>query len=322
TLPIEALLAAGLTPVDLNNAFINGPDTEADMGAAESAGFPRSMCAWIQGIYGTVKRLGIRRVVGVLQGDCSYTEGLMDVLEHEGYEVTGFRFPERPDEERMRNEITALAGNFGVSFDAVQEKYEELRPLREKLRAADEFAAEGRMTNREIFELLINASDFRGRPAEYMDKVSLALARAEERPPAPCVLKLAMAGIPAAFTDIYDFLESRGVRIVYNEMPAEFAMLRPARDIVQQYTEYTYPYGFRHRMERIRQEVRRRGAAGVVHYVQTFCYRGMHDRLLREGVGVPVVTLEGDRPAPVSRREETRLEAFIEMLLEREQKPS
>ena len=317
TLPIEAIMAAGHIPVDLNNAFIKGPDTEADIRAAETAGFPRSMCAWIKGIYGTIKRLGIKRVVGVLEGDCSYTEGLMDVLEHEGYDVIGFHFPHEPDEARLKPMIADLAARLGVSMADVEKKWAELRPLRENLRKLDEMTIDGRVSGAENFEMLIDASDFEGCAPDYFRKVKKLLAVAEERRPKKQDLRLAVAGIPTAFTDLFAFLEKHDVQVVYNEMPAEFAMLRPARSIAAQYSDYTYPYPFRYRLKRIKDEIARRKADGVIHYVQTFCYRGIHDRLLKEALNVPVLPLEGDRPARIGGREELRLESFIEMLLSR-----
>ena len=317
TLPIEAIMAAGHIPVDLNNAFIKGPDTEADIRAAETAGFPRSMCAWIKGIYGTIKRLGIKRVVGVLEGDCSYTEGLMDVLEHEGYDVIGFHFPHEPDEARLKPMIADLAARLGVSMADVEKKWAELRPLRENLRKLDEMTIDGRVSGAENFEMLIDASDFEGCAPDYFRKVKKLLAVAEERRPKKQDLRLAVAGIPTAFTDLFAFLEKHDVQVVYNEMPAEFAMLRPTRSIAAQYSDYTYPYPFRHRLKRIKNEIARRKVDGVIHYVQTFCYRGIHDRLLKEALNVPVLPLEGDRPARIGGREELRLESFIEMLLSR-----
>ena len=55
TLPVEAVLAAGLAPVDLNNLFISSPEALARVSAAESAGFPRTVCAWVKGIYATLQ---------------------------------------------------------------------------------------------------------------------------------------------------------------------------------------------------------------------------------------------------------------------------
>ena len=37
-------------------------------------------------------------------------------------------------------------------------------------------------------------------------------------------------------------------------------------------------------------------------------------RLLREGLKIPILTLEGDRPGPVDGAILTRIEAFLEML--------
>ncbi|MBE3071168.1 MAG: 2-hydroxyacyl-CoA dehydratase, partial [Planctomycetes bacterium] len=51
-----------------------------------------------------------------------------------------------------------------------------------------------------------------------------------------------------------------------------------------------------------------------VHYVQSFCFRHIQDRLLRETLGTRLLTLEFDRPGEVDAQSRTRLEAFVEML--------
>jgi len=116
------------------------------------------------------------------------------------------------------------------------------------------------------------------------------------------------------FSDLYDFLESIGVRVVYNEMPRQFAMLGLEDDLVDQYRHYTYPYRVWGRIEDIRRAVAGRGLAGVIHTVQSFCYRQMEDVILRESLGVPMLTLEGDLPGPLDARSHVRLESFVEML--------
>ena len=88
-------------------------------------------------------------------------------------------------------------------------------------------------------------------------------------------------------------------------------------DLVEQYLSYTYPYRLSARIEDIRQEIARRRVDGVIHYVQSFCFRNLHDYVLRRSVPVPVLTLEGDRPGPVDARSRLRLESFVEMLAER-----
>ncbi len=51
-----------------------------------------------------------------------------------------------------------------------------------------------------------------------------------------------------------------------------------------------------------------------MHYVQSFCHRQIEDRLWRERAGLPILTLEADRPGKVDERTRTRIEAFIERL--------
>jgi benzoyl-CoA reductase/2-hydroxyglutaryl-CoA dehydratase subunit BcrC/BadD/HgdB len=101
-------------------------------------------------------------------------------------------------------------------------------------------------------------------------------------------------------------------------MAREFAMLKEGvGSVVDQYLEYTYPYDIFYRCTRLRAELERRSAEGVIHYVQCFCHRGVQDRVLRDMLGVPVLTLECDRPGPLDPSARTRLEAFVEVVRER-----
>ncbi len=59
TVPVEIVLAAGLTPVDLNNVLVSDSQPEHLVAIAERAGFPLNCCSWIKGIYGVVMEKGI-----------------------------------------------------------------------------------------------------------------------------------------------------------------------------------------------------------------------------------------------------------------------
>lgn len=317
SLPVEVLLAAGLNPTDLNNAFVNGPDPEADIAVAEKSGFPRNICAWIKGIYGTVKRLGIKHVIGVLSGDCSYTEALLDVLSDDGVHVTGFHFPPEPDVSAVRHSVSRLAGMLGVHKEDAESVWEQLVPLRKDLYELDRLTWQKCLVNsEENFQYLINASDFKGNPEQYHTSVRSFLEQVSGREPVRPVFRLGLLGIPPAFTDIHSFLEAHSTMVVYNEMPWEFAMIEPAPGLYRQYCNYTYPYPFKYRLDRIKREITGRRVNGVIHYVQAFCYRAIHDRLLRKYLEVPVLTIEGDRPGTITSRETVRLESFLEMLEE------
>jgi len=53
---------------------------------------------------------------------------------------------------------------------------------------------------------------------------------------------------------------------------------------------------------------------GIIHYTQSFCFRGIEDIVIRKELNIPVLTLEGDRPGNLDARTRLRLEAFIDML--------
>ena len=107
--------------------------------------------------------------------------------------------------------------------------------------------------------------------------------------------------------------------MVYNEIQRQFAMVGPARCLAEQYSRYTYPYGVFGRIEDVRRECERRALDGIIHYVQSFCFRRIEDRILRESVALPVLTVECDMPGEVSGQLRTRLEAFVQMLEARKQ---
>ena len=70
-------------------------------------------------------------------------------------------------------------------------------------------------------------------------------------------------------------------------------------------------------MDDLAGEIRGRRLDGLIHYVQSFCFRQLHDRILRERLDVPILSLECDRPGPLDGRSHTRIEAFVEMVREK-----
>ncbi len=48
--------------------------------------------------------------------------------------------------------------------------------------------------------------------------------------------------------------------------------------------------------------------------MQSFCFRQVEDLILRYEMDLPILTLEGDKPAPLDARTKVRIESFIEMV--------
>ena len=314
TVPIEVLYAADRRPVDLNNIFITGRPLD-DIRCAEGAGFPVNCCAWIKGLYGAVRRLGIREVVGVAQGDCSNTHALLEIWRSEGLRVHRFEYPYPQSRQALQAAISAMCTTFGTTIDAAEKTRLRLQSVRNILRQIDELSwSTGQINGWENHLWLIQASDFNQNPDDYQRRATEFLNQAQQRPHAKPPLRIGYLGIPPICDGLYEFLDDLGGRIVFNEFQRQFAMTDPADDLTAQYLNYTYPYGIEGRIADIRQQIKVRQIDGLVHYVQSFCYRHIQDRLLREALGLPILTLEYDRPGPLDGRSKTRLEAFLEMV--------
>ena len=315
TVPVEILFAAGLRPVDLNNAFITAPEPLAMVEEAERAGFPRSMCAWVKGLYAAVRRGGIATVIGVVQGDCSNTHALMEILESEGVRVVDFAFPYKREAALLDAQLAHLAEAFGTSLEAAEAEKTRLDEVRATVHELDRRTWQtDQVTGAENFEWTVNCSDFRGEPARYGAAAAAFLADAARRPAGGASARLALVGVPPICCDLFERLDALGAAVVLNETPRQFAMPGDSKSLREQYLRYTYPYDVFYRLEDIERECERRRVDGVVHYVQSFCHRQIQDRLIRERLDRPILTLECDRPGALDAACGTRLEAFIEML--------
>jgi benzoyl-CoA reductase/2-hydroxyglutaryl-CoA dehydratase subunit BcrC/BadD/HgdB len=320
TVPCEVIFAAGLRPVDLNNVFITDVEPTKLVEEAEKRGFPSNMCCWIKGIYAAAHRQRIGKVIGVVQGDCSNTHALMEIWQTEGIEVMEFAFPYNRDRGTLDAEINRLCDAFGVKRSDAEDIRAGLRPIRAKAHEVDRLCAEeGKATGEESHFWTISCSDFNGDWEEFDRRITAFLEVVRARRPRSTRVRLGLAGIPPICSDLYQVVRGYGGEIVFNEMQRQFSMPYPADDLTEQYARYLYPYDVFSRVDDLAVEIRRRRLDGLIHYVQSFCFRQLHDRILRERLDLPILTLECDRPGPVDGRSHTRIEAFLEMILERKQ---
>ncbi len=239
----------------------------------------------------------------------------MEVLHYRGVNVTPFSFPYDRDRNALSLEIRKMARRFGTSMARAEAEKKKLDAVRQAALEIDRMTwQEGRVTGEENHRWLVACSDFEGDPEDYERRALAFLAEAQRRPDQRDLVPIAFVGVPPITSGLHAFFEEAGGRAVLNEVQRQFAMPAPSRSLTQQYREYTYPYSFFDRLADIRGEVARRGARGVVHYVQSFCFRQIEDILLREEIGLPVLTLEGDEPGPLDGRTKIRIQAFLEMI--------
>jgi len=315
TIPVEIVLAAGCKPLDLNNLFITSPGREKLIQQAERAGFAHNLCAWIKGVYSVTLDHHIPCVIAVTGGDCSNTSALAEVLERRGVQVIAFDFPLNRDRDLLRGQMENLRRALGAPRKEVERVRTRLSAIRRKLQELDRLTyKENRVSGFENHLFLVTSSDFKSDPEAYENELDQFLREARARSPREGSVRLGYLGVPPIFSDLYDFIEALGGRVVFNEIQRQFSMPWAEGDIVDQYLNYTYPYGIRGRLDDIRQAIVERRLDGLIHYTQTFCFRQIYDILLRESLSLPLLTIEGDKPGKVDSRTAIRLETFVEML--------
>ena len=315
TVPVEVIYAAGQVPLDLNNIFISSDDPLRMVEAAERAGFPKNSCCWVKGIYGAARQIGLKRLVAVVEGDCSNTHALAEMLRADGVAVIPFAYPYGRDPRLLEAHLRRFAAAFGVTLLDAELKKRELDELRSVAHRIDELQwRHGKTTARENHLYAISCSDFFSSPARYQSEASAVIAEAERRSGSVPRLRIGLMGVPPICEGLFELLEAHGAEVVLNEVPRQFSMPDGGGNLVEQYRRFTYPYDVFGRIADVRRQVARRDVHGLIHYVQSFCYRQVQDVLIRRSLDVPVLTLECDRPGPLDGRTVTRLEAFIERL--------
>ncbi len=316
TIPVEVVFAAGHTPCDLNNIFISAPDPEHFVRQAEDAGFPRTTCAWIKGIYGVLLEEEIDTIIIVSGGDCSNSIALGEVLSHDGKRIIPFSYPLKPDVAEMEIAIAKLIRDLGATSDKVADCKRQLDPIRQKLTELDRLTwHDNLVSGAENLLQLVSSSDFNGNPGLFSTNLDEFITQAVKRQPRNHKIRLGIAGVPPIISNLFEVIEELGAAVVFNEVPRQFSLpWGPQSTIAEQYTRYTYPYQVERRLDDIATICAERQIDGLIHYTQTFCFRQIEDILFKRKLDIPVLSLEADQPGPVDGRTLTRIETFIEML--------
>ena len=315
TIPVEIIIAAGLKPVDINNLFIGSDNPERLVSQAESGGFPQNICSWIKGIYSSVLSNGLKNVIAVTGGDCSNTIALAEILAGRGVRVIPFDYPYNRDRALLTAQMDKLMLTLSTDWDSVEAARVRINRIRTRLKELDRLTfQENVITGFENHIFLVSSSDFMSDPDRFEKELDVLLIEAGKRNPRSGEIRIGYLGVPPIFTDFYEYMESMGARVVFNEVQRQFSMPFESEDIVEQYLLYTYPYGVEGRIADIKKAITERQLDGLIHYTQTFCFRQLYDIILREQLPVPILTLEGDRPGKIDSRTALRIETFIEIL--------
>lgn len=316
TVPVEIIYAANKRPVDLNNIFITSETPNDYIEQAERDGFPRNSCSWIKGIYSVVKNMKIDTIIGVVEGDCSNSKALLEVLELMNVNSLPFAYPVDRGYANLNSAIMKLCDYFKVSMEQCNQVKKKIDIVRKKLNLLDELTwKDNKVKGFENHLWLVSSSDFNGDYLNYNKLLDLKIDEIKLRKQLNESVRVGYIGVPPAFTDLHNFIESLDARIVYNEVQRQFAMCDSiGKGIIDTYMNYTYPYKLKHRLKDIKEQIKKRNIDCLIHYVQAFCFRGIEDIIVRKELDLPILTIEGDRIGNIDPRTKLRIEAFIDMM--------
>lgn len=317
TVPVEVLLAAGYMPVDLNNLFVTSKDYLKYIEIAERDGFPKSLCAWIKGIYGACIENNIKEIVGVVEGDCSNTKALIEVLTMKGITVYPFSFPHSHKKEDVEVEIKKFMKLFQVELEQVEQIRKRLNKIRNLGKELDVRTYQtGKINGFENHLYQVSFSDFEGDIERFEKKLMMMLEESKKRKTRDKKVRLGYIGVPPMTADLYEYVEKLDAHFVYNEVQREFAFPRAdqAENIFEQYFDYTYPYDIEFRLMELKKQIKERKIDAVIHYTQAFCYRAVEDIIIKERLDIPVLNIEGDKLNQLDARTKLRIEAFLDMI--------
>lgn len=319
TVPVEVLIAAGYAPIDLNNLFITSSNYSNYIDIAERDGFPKSMCAWIKGIYGACIYNDIKEIVGVIEGDCSNTKALIEVLELRDITVYPFSFPHNHTKEDVKKELDKFMDIFNVNAQEVEKVRIRLNKVRSLAKEIDKLTyIDNKSNGFENHLYQVSLSDLNGDIDSFKCELEDVIFNIKKRKPINKKLRLGYIGVPPMTGDIYKFVENFNSSFVYNEVQREFAFPRAdkAINIYEQYYDYTYPYDTEFRIIELKNQINERKLDGIIHYTQAFCYRAVEDIVLKQKLDIPILNIEGDKLNTLDARTKLRIEAFLDMLLD------
>ena len=315
TVPIEIVYAAGYVPIDLNNIFICDDDPDNLVDLAELKGLPRNLCACVKGIYAAIRKTGIKKIIGVIQGDCSNNQAIIEFLQTEGIEAIPFSYPHNRDKDALYEQLNFLAKALGVNLDKAHQMKLELDRIRKAVHEIDRLTwEENKVTGEENHIWNVSTSDLMGDYGFFEEKALEFLEDAKGRSRLDHEIRLGYIGVPPICFDLYSFLNSLGIHVVFNEVQRQFSMPYKTETLTDQYISYTYPFDILYHIDDIKKEIEKRKIEGIIHYVQNFCHRQIYDKLIRKYINIPILTLDCDRPGRLSGAMRTRIEAFVEML--------
>jgi benzoyl-CoA reductase/2-hydroxyglutaryl-CoA dehydratase subunit BcrC/BadD/HgdB len=310
--PPEIIYGSGWYPMDVNN-WIPASDAR-----------PRSkLCAWTASWREAILKgeLKMDALVVVAGGDCHNALADGQAAARKVRRTHFFFYPFDGDAGYLKEQLLALeaflAGGRRAGADPAHRRraIAAVAAAKELGLRLDRARSDGKADSEQAFKLLISFSDLEGDPTGFVRKVRSALDAPAPRARADAP-RVALIGVPPIYRDFHPVCMEAGLQVVFDELPYEFLRLGgdDIASLARSYSTYTFARPVEYRLDFLKRELMRRKVDGVVHYAQFTCHHLLEDRLLREELDWPMLTVQGDLPGATPAQARLRLEAFGELL--------
>lgn len=255
------------------------------------------------------KQLSLDYLVVVAGGDChnALVDGQKVALK--GLRTFYLFYPFEDDPNYLKGQFDKLSNFLGGIQDP--ELFERVNRIKKTALNLDKRRVEGKISPAKAFGVMVSLSDLRG-DLTLFEKILEDVKDLN----VDYTNRVALVGILPIYYDFHDVLGSLGLHAVYDELPYEFARLsgNNINELASNYCNYTFARDLKFRLNFLKKELKKRKVDGIIHYTQYACHHLLEDDILRERLGYPFLTIQGDLPGETPKQALLRLEAFSEML--------
>ena len=312
--PPELIFSAGWRAQDVNNWI-----------PASNARPRTKLCAWTASWREAILEGDMRpdALIVVAGGDCHNALADGQVAARNVPAAHFFFYPFDGDRSYLKEQLEELDGFLrrkkGGRGEWDGRILPEIAGAKKLGLALDRKRAEGTFDPEKAFKTLISFSDLEGDPFRFRRNLEAMLRKGmagKMRPPATDAPRIALIGVPPIYRDFHAVCASAGLRVVFDELPYEFLRLggKTIDMLARSYSSYTFARPVDFRLKFLKRELSRRKVDGIIHYTQFTCHHVLEDRLLREELDMPMLTVQGDLPGATPAQIRLRLEAFGELM--------
>jgi benzoyl-CoA reductase/2-hydroxyglutaryl-CoA dehydratase subunit BcrC/BadD/HgdB len=298
--PPELIFACKKIPCDINN-FVPKSNLQPSS----------KLCAWTAIWRDMIQKrdIPLEYLVVVAGGDCH--NALVDgqKVAMKGIPTFFLFYPFEDDPDYLEEQLKKLSHFLGGVKEP--ESFKLIKKLKKKVLEVDNKRVKGMISAEKAFEIMVSSSDLGGDIAKFQMHIEEVKEQNQEY-----TNRIALLGVPPIYSDFHSILRSFGLHVVYDELPYEFARLsgESIEELAKNYCNYTFARSLEFRLNFLEKELEKRKVEGVIHYTQFACHHLLEDDILRERLGYPFLTIQGDLPGKTPKQAISRLEAFSEML--------